>query len=271
MPRAPWRLERYAVSRQGDSQATSDPSADPRETAHAALHPDVKGLDDAIRDDLSRLWTEHHAFLKGMARQWLRAQQSEIDDVLNDVMLRAGTVLALGEEIVTSERAWLVRLLYNRCIDLYRRRRTSEEFAALTHTDFMPEHASGGRASRSGEQQLLRRELTAMLMQAVQNLPPSLREPVIMRLVDDVPYSVIAQTLGLTQVNVRKRVQLGRTLLRQSLAVYLRTGRTGSSRSTSAAKLANSSTKLANKIATLSRNGSSFDPEHPTRLSSIAK
>jgi RNA polymerase sigma-70 factor (ECF subfamily) len=232
MLRARRRQERYAVSRRGEpqSEATAAPLGALRDAVHGNPLADVKGLDDAIRDDLSRLWTEHHAFLKGMARQWLRAQQSDIDDVLNDVMLRAGTVLALGQEIVTSERAWLSRLLYNRCVDLYRRRRSSEEFATLSQTGLMPEHTSGGRAARSGEQQLLRRELTIILMEAVHNLPAGLREPVIMRLVDDIPYNVIARTLGLTQVNVRKRVQLGRGLLRESLAVYLRTGRPGNSR-----------------------------------------
>jgi len=95
------------------------------------LHAGTLGFDDAIRGDLSRLWTEHHAFLKSMARQWLHAQQSEIDDVINDVMVRAGTVLALGEQIVASERAWLVRLLYNRGVDIYRRRKTFEQFAKI--------------------------------------------------------------------------------------------------------------------------------------------
>ena len=59
------------------------------------------------------------------------------------------------------------------------------------------------------------------LQHAIAHLPPRLREPFVLRVVEGVPCREIAQQLALTPANVRKRVQHARTLLRAELYAYL--------------------------------------------------
>jgi RNA polymerase sigma factor (sigma-70 family) len=212
-----------------DPAETSNPPPFLPDDGPAWPKPQISGpiahLDEGVRHELSRLWQEHRLFLRGIARQWLRRHPSDIDDVVSDVILRAGTMLALRHEIVLRERAWLARLLYNRCIDLQRRFRTAEQIVqSIAHDPQTEEPAEFGDESPSAEQQLLRRELSTMLRRAIRNLPDGLRGPVIMRLIEEAPYELIAQTYGLTTVNARKRIQQGRALLRECLVTYLRSG-----------------------------------------------
>ncbi len=54
-----------------------------------------------------------------------------------------------------------------------------------------------------------------LLMQAIHELPETLRQPLLLRFYYDLSYSEIAKRLGLTEVTVRKRVQLARDIVRK--------------------------------------------------------
>ena len=53
------------------------------------------------------------------------------------------------------------------------------------------------------------------LMHAIQNLPETLRQPLLLRFYYDLSYSEIANRLGLSEATVRKRIQLARDILRR--------------------------------------------------------
>jgi tetratricopeptide (TPR) repeat protein len=68
---------------------------------------------------------------------------------------------------------------------------------------------------------LLAGELIAVARSRIRNLPPRLRTVAELHLLRDIPYSEIADLLSLTEVNVRKRMQEARALLREHLHAYL--------------------------------------------------
>ena len=56
---------------------------------------------------------------------------------------------------------------------------------------------------------------------ALEDLPPNLRQPSILRFYHAMPYRDIATQLHLSPVNVRKRIQQARAILRVQLQDYL--------------------------------------------------
>jgi RNA polymerase sigma factor (sigma-70 family) len=74
------------------------------------------------------------------------------------------------------------------------------------------------------EAEYLGRELGARIQRALDDLPPRLREPCRRRFLDDAPYELIAEELGLTNETVRKRIQDARDILYERLGPYLRGG-----------------------------------------------
>ena len=73
----------------------------------------------------------------------------------------------------------------------------------------------------SPEDTALRHEMGQHIRLAIDDLPPRLREPTKLYFLQDVSYSDIAIRLSLSPTNVRKRIQLARTLLRARIVTYL--------------------------------------------------
>ena len=59
------------------------------------------------------------------------------------------------------------------------------------------------------------------LHQLIEELPPKLRDPFILRFLHDKSYKAIAFQLTLTEATVRKRVQYARQKLRKPLRQYI--------------------------------------------------
>jgi DNA-directed RNA polymerase specialized sigma24 family protein len=79
----------------------------------------------------------------------------------------------------------------------------------------------GARGSAQSERVLLRQELGGQLQRALAHLPLGLREPLLLRVVEGLPYRVMAAQLALTPATARKRVQQVRARLRTELHAYL--------------------------------------------------
>lgn len=106
-------------------------------------------------------------------------------------------------------RRWLLRLVYTRCMDLHRQRRRFVE---------IEEENEAGEPGL--EAALLESELIAVVRERIESLPLQLRGVAELHLLQDLSYSEIADRLSLTEVNVRKRMQNVRTLLREHLHAY---------------------------------------------------
>jgi RNA polymerase sigma-70 factor (ECF subfamily) len=74
----------------------------------------------------------------------------------------------------------------------------------------MPDHSSS-------YQYAIALETEEIVNQAIQNLPPLLRQAFTLRCIEEFSYSEIAQRLEITKGNARKRVEQARTKLRNSL------------------------------------------------------
>lgn len=126
-------------------------------------------------------------------------------------------------------RGWLLRLTYNTCMDLHRenRRRLDAPMAPELDLDLLS--TGTGKPPfwpappEDPERSFLAKELQGFLARAIHELPARLRETVLCQLTF-VSGREIAEFLGITEVNVRKRLQEARAILRLRLRDY-RSGR----------------------------------------------
>jgi RNA polymerase sigma factor (sigma-70 family) len=160
------------------------------------------GSDDAFRVIHDR----YRGRLLAYARQMLRGAQSDPEDTLQDVFLRAYRALRASDRPVLL-RAWLYRIAHNRCIDELRRPRPlPAELAADAQPAFSLPAASSEApavAERSAD--------LARLVRDVQSLPSQQRSALLMRELQGLSYDELAGALGLSIPAVKSLLLRART------------------------------------------------------------
>lgn len=129
-------------------------------------------------------------------------------------------------------RAWVYRIAANGCIDRIRRRKTraaselDDRISAdsLAESD-LPAIGSYGRATPM--QQTARQRLGERLAKAIDTLPESHRQCVILAEIEELPYQEIAEMLGIPKGTVMSRLFYARRKLQLELADYAEEARHG--------------------------------------------
>ncbi len=107
------------------------------------------------------------------------------------------------------------RVTHNLCVDIQRQR--TRQPMGVEHLDEL--HVTSrevqGSLLGSPENLMIWEETRGCLQRSLDDLPPHLRESLRMRLEQGQAYPDIAAQLEISCANVRKRVQMARTLLRQ--------------------------------------------------------
>lgn len=110
-------------------------------------------------------------------------------------------------------RPWLLQVARNHLIDHHRSRRREKE--STLELDAMPVEP-GGRPASQGKR-VLNRERREALREALETLPDTLREAVILRDLEDLDYEEIAQVLDVPLGTVKSRINRGRLRLAERL------------------------------------------------------
>jgi RNA polymerase sigma-70 factor (ECF subfamily) len=161
---------------------------------------------DAFAVLVETYWGRVYRWLHGMT---LRRHQAE--DLTQDVFLRAWSALPQLRQDVCF-RAWLFRIARN-CLTDSRRdpRSTPPQPLSETSADRQP----------GPEEMVLARESESLLRDACADLAPPLRAALLLWTQEDLPYSDIAQVLGITEETARWRVCRARQLLMKRLGTHL--------------------------------------------------
>ena len=108
---------------------------------------------------------------------------------------------------------WLIRVTKNLALNYQKRR--GRERRAYQRAYYEPSHPS-----ESGETAILKSETSAMVRAAVEKLPEKLKSVLVLKEYGELSYRDIAETLGITEANVKVRVFRARerltTLLKES-------------------------------------------------------
>lgn len=163
--------------------------------------------------DMDGLVAEHRQMVYRISYSVLR-NHSDAADAAQDCFLRlfrAADKLAK----VTDMKAWIARIAWNAALDVKRRSRhaavevpaenLAQGVAALRSSGRSPEEiASGG-------------EMQRLLSQLIESLPENLRQPLQLSTVEELEYSEIAVTLGISEGAVRARLFQARQRLKEKL------------------------------------------------------
>jgi RNA polymerase sigma-70 factor (ECF subfamily) len=147
--------------------------------------------------------------------------QEDAEDALSRAMLRAWDKLPRYAATITDLRAWLARLISNLCLDIHREKRRRSRGAVSLEEMMAADREPAPQGERTPEDSLLSREMMGFVTHALEELPPRLREPFVLRFLKETAYREIAEQLAITTDNTRKRVQQARAMLRARLDSYL--------------------------------------------------
>lgn len=183
-------------------------------------HPGTDENSNAISGSLAgnqdfwAFWAELEGYLLSLCKKWMNGSVVEPEEALSGAMLRAWEGFTRTDAKISNVRAWLTRVTHNYCMDIHRREKRRAGGASAD--DFIRrEREPDGMRSESPEETLLRREAFSGMKVAINRLPERLRNPMILRCVEGLPYREIAQKLNISNENVRKRVQQAREILNE--------------------------------------------------------
>ena len=156
-------------------------------------------------DRLSVLFEAHYDRLYRLARR-LTSSADDAQDLVQETFLKAARSRSTVPLGLTSEEAWLVRVLINIRRDQWRktavRARHDKELSRPTNAEADPEAAFIARAT---------------VWRALDTSPPRRRAVVVLHELEGMTVSAIASLLGISAVTVRWHLSVGRRALARVL------------------------------------------------------
>ncbi len=119
---------------------------------------------------------------------------------------------------IDNPRAWLLRVTRNVCVDMYREQQR-DALAAATPIAIVPEREIAVD-DHTPEMAVVRREAIAVAIGTIRGLPERLRTPFTLHVCDGLPYTEVADRMGLTSSSIRKRMQEAWRLVHRDVTAY---------------------------------------------------
>ena len=158
----------------------------------------------------------------GLALRILRNEEQARDAVQDSFLKVYGSIRRF--EGRSSFYTWLYRLVFNQCLDLKRKDKTNRHVEwedERMGEDLVVEETGAGAVGAGGFAgpgvELERRELRKMMAEAIDQLPDDARETLILREVEGLAYTEIAETLGIPRGTVMSRLHYARKRVQQLL------------------------------------------------------
>lgn len=163
------------------------------------------------------VWCAHAADVATRCRYWTRRS-----DLADEAFSRVAVLALRGwrRDEIANARAWLFRLARNVCIDLHRERRRELASSVPDITTLRVTWTHGSYLDSDPETALLHDEALRFAGRALSDLPERLRTPLVLHAIDGLQTDEVAERLGLSIHNVRKRVQEAKQHVRRRIAAY---------------------------------------------------
>jgi RNA polymerase sigma-70 factor, ECF subfamily len=196
-------------------------SSDPATTEAAAFSdPDLvlmaKGGD---RRAFDRLVERHYRRSLRIGASILQ-QEAEAQDQVQNAFCKAFERIQQFEERAQFS-SWLVRIVENECLmHLRRQRRRQSVHLDMTNADQRIHSRELLAPAMDPERELVLGQMAMVLRREIQRLPPLLRNAVLLREIDKLPISEVAERLGVKEAAAKSRLTRAREELRARLLPY---------------------------------------------------
>jgi len=181
-----------------------DPSSSPTE-AIDTLIASCLGGDQIAWEQIVR---QHRRKVFNIAYKFT-GRHDEAEDLTQDIFLKIFKSLHTFDRRANFQ-TWLVSVSRNLCIDHYRSVRKERE---TIDRDVDAGELTPSAPGQNAYQALEQADRVELLRKAMAELPPSLREAVVKRDIQEMSYQEIADQLNLPEGTVKSRINRGRTEL----------------------------------------------------------
>lgn len=172
------------------------------ELAQSARAGDTRAFDALVQ--------RHQGSVMANCR-YLTRSPSDVEDLAQDVFVKAYFALPRFEGRAQFG-TWLRRIKINHCLNFIEKRR-GKRFVDIDDKDApVPDKL---REQKTGEGEVQRQEMRDQIEQILDEMPETLRVPLVMRELDLLSYQEIADTLGLGLSAVKMRIKRGREYFRE--------------------------------------------------------
>ncbi len=160
---------------------------------------------DAERRAFQALLGPHHAAALALATRILGSHE-DAEDAVQDVLIKTwSTRESLGQ--VQDMRAWFLRVVFNRCLDVRRRRSTRAGYERRAPVSQVPSPAEASA----------RRDVLRRVREVMGELPPKQQAVLHLRVFEEMEYAAIGAVLDLTPHSARVYLVKARAYLRGRL------------------------------------------------------
>lgn len=181
----------------------------------ARARPVIEPPPPQPKPDFWEIWLTHEQYLRTHSLRFASGNRADAEDALSEAMLKAAQIFQ--NETIRNERAWLLRLVHNACMDRYRDKRRINRFEkVISEIESSSAPAVAAPPERSPEELLSALEEFGILKKAMDALPASLADP-LLRHLDEQSDAQIAASLNVTKEVIRKRRQIARDILRRAI------------------------------------------------------
>jgi RNA polymerase sigma-70 factor (ECF subfamily) len=187
-----------------DSAAAQPATPTPDSLIEQCLSGDQVAWETIVRQNWRKVFNVAYKFV---------GKHDEAEDLTQDIFLKIFKALATFDRRANFQ-TWIISISRNLCIDHYRSVRKERQTIArdVDSRDLQP--ASGDRSPHAVAEH---QDLRAMLRQALETLPSTLRTAVVLRDLQELSYQEIAERLGLPEGTVKSRINRGRIELAHQL------------------------------------------------------
>jgi RNA polymerase sigma-70 factor (ECF subfamily) len=178
--------------------------ATPDSLIEECLKGDQAAWETIVRQNWRRVFNVAYKFV---------GKHDEAEDLTQDIFLKIFRALSTFDRRANFQ-TWIISISRNLCIDHYRSVRKERQTIAreVDTGDLQPASADRGPYQAAEHQ-----DLRALLRQALQVLPVTLRTAVVLRDLQELSYQEIADRLGLPEGTVKSRINRGRIELAHQL------------------------------------------------------
>ena len=178
--------------------------ATPDSLIEQCLKGDQAAWETVVRQNWRKVFNVAYKFV---------GKHDEAEDLTQDIFLKIFKALGTFDRRANFQ-TWIVSISRNLCIDHYRSVRKERQTIAreVDAGDLQPASPERGPYQVAEHQ-----DLRALLRQALQTLPATLRTAVVLRDLQELSYQEIADRLGLPEGTVKSRINRGRIELAHQL------------------------------------------------------
>jgi len=187
-------------------------AVDPPATSSTAMDVLIARCLDGDQDAWDQIVRQHWRKVFNLAYKFV-GRHDEAEDLTQDIFLKIFKALHTFDRRANFQ-TWLISISRNLCIDHYRSVRKERETMAR---DVDAAELSPVSRERGPYSQLEQLDLRHLIRKALAELPPSLRQAVILRDLQEFSYQEIAGQLGLPEGTVKSRINRGRLELARQL------------------------------------------------------